>query len=345
MNTPFSTLARPSRRGALKGIAAASALGASALGGGLALPSDAAVRRVAVVGGGPAGAAAALAWARVRPQDRVLLIERDPTRLSRRGAAEAAFGAPNPGPGLAALHEAGVDVALDEAVGIDWNGGRIALFSGRDLAFDEIVLAPGTMAAAEEIDGLDAVARRLWPAAWGDAREARRLEASLLAMPAAGRVVLRLPADAGARPGIAMDRALSLATWIGENRPAARLTVLDEGARDAAGFEAALAARGLQGNADWRAGEKIRRVDARRGEIETGSGLLRADVVNFVAPQQAGRIAGLAGLTDASGWCPCGTGGRSALRPQAVILGDARKGAQRCAMAALRSAETAILGA
>lgn len=333
-------MTRLSRRHFTFGLLASSALAAA---GGTALalrPGD----RAVIVGGGPAGAQAALALRAAYPGARVALVERDPGRLSRDAAdaAAAAFDRPRAEATLDGLRSAGVGVMLDDVVDVDWAAGRLALFSGRDLAFDRLLLAPGTAAQAEEIAGLDAVARHGWPAAWGNPREARRLSAQLAALPETGHVVLRLP-RALSHPQVALNRALTLTRHLMTHRPAARLTVLDgtESPDLARSFALASALQGLRGNLHWvtaAQGATVRAVDARAGWLDTDAGRIAADVVNFVPPHVAGGIARTAGLVDASGWCPCDDRGRSALRPGAVVLGDARKDAARTLEAARSSA-------
>ncbi|MFQ6774527.1 FAD-dependent oxidoreductase [Cereibacter sphaeroides] len=330
-----------SRRCFTLGLAAAASLAAG--GAAFALrPGE----RVLVVGGGPAGAEAALALRAAHPRASVLLVERDPTRLAREPdeAGLAGFLRPRAEAGLAALKAAGVALALDEVVSIDWAAGRAVLFSGRDLAFDRLLLAPGTAPRDEAIPGLDAVARHAWPAAWGNPREARRLLAGLQALPERGHVVLRLPEGKAAHPAAALARALALAGHVAR-RPGARLTVLDgsEGVDLARAF-ADRAPAEAAARVEWVSaaqGGRVRAVDAQRGLIETEAGPVRADVVNFVPALRAGAIAAAAGLADASGWCPCDAEGRSVLRREALVLGDARKSAPRTVAEALRSARAA----
>lgn len=316
------------------------ALGTLAAGAGSLGAAWRAPGRTLVIGGGPAGAAAALALRAAEPRNPVVLIERDPTRLARAQPGATAFDRPAAGVDLARLRQAGVEVVIDDVVDVDWQAARLALFSARDLAFDRLVLAPGTAPQDEPIAGLDARARYLWPAAWGNAREARRLAAQLAALPARGHVVLRLPAGAPSHPAVALARAQALAGYLAAHAPQARLTVLD-GSPDE-NLASRAETLGLARQVQWHrapAGGTVLGLDANAGLIETNAGPLHADVVNFVPPQRAGTIAQLAGLADASGWCPCDDAGRSALRPETLILGDARKGALRTRDAARQSAQ------
>ncbi|MBK5911804.1 hypothetical protein CCR85_09925 [Rhodothalassium salexigens] len=329
-------MSAPTRRQVAGYLGALAALGAGAAWAGAALAGP---ERQLVIGGGPAGAAAALALKRATPHAAVLLVERDPKGLARAGAS--AFDRPGGGPALGALRRAGVEVILDEAVGVHWADQRLALFSGRALAFDRLFLAPGTAARPEAIPGLDPVARHLWPAAWGSAREARRLGAQLAALPDRPHVILRLAHGLSPRHAV-LDRAHHLARLLDRTRPGARLTVLDAGtAADLADrFQRRRAGDHGPTPVDWRIaghGGTVHRVDVRRGWVETDAGPLLADAVNFIETQGAGTIARAAGLVDASGWCPTDPHGRSLTRAQAVILGDARKDAARTVAGALRS--------
>ncbi|GAA0309208.1 FAD-dependent oxidoreductase [Rhodovulum strictum] len=330
----------PTRRRFLECLLA----GAAATGAcGLLAPAAWARSPAIIVGGGPAGAGAALALRQAQPDTPVLMIERDPTRLGRSPAL--AFDQPAAGPDLDMLRRAGVEVVLDDVVDLDWKAARIELFSGRRLAFDRLFMAPGSAALDEAIPGLDPRTRHLWPAAWGNLREARRLRAQLASLPGTGHVVLRLPATIS-HPEAALGRALDLAALLSRTRPDSRLTVL-EGSRGtdlAARFQSELARQRLHLGTEWLDGANggtVLRVDAARGEIETDAGRLRADVVNFVGHQGAGPIARTAGLTDDSGWCPTDPRGRSTRHPEAVILGDARKAARRTIADALLSARAA----
>lgn len=327
---------RPNRRQILlSALAGSAALAAT----GLLSRRASATDPVVVIGGGPAGAGAALALRAARPGQPVLLVERDPTRLAAPAEARdlAALLRPAPPADHSRLAARGVGIVLDDVTEVDWRAGRLGLFSGRRIAFSTLVLAPGTAPRPEAIPGYDAVARHAWPAAWGSLREARRLSGQLAALPEAGHVVLRLPADAGGTPAAAADRALWLARLLQQSRPAARLTVLDADPSGAAGrlFAASLPAPARVTWLGATEGGRVVAVDARRGTIETDAGTLHADVVNFVAPQGAAEVAQLAGLVDASGWCPCDAAARSQLNPAAVVIGDARKGALRTFSAAL----------
>ena len=332
------------RRSIIKGVLASSA--------GLAAGSWFLGRRetgsVLIVGGGPAGIAAALALRETADYPRVALIEKDPTRIKARGEIPSRFSRPNALAGFDRLVRAGVDIMLDEIVEIDWRAQRAMGFSGRNFAFDRIVLAPGTTAKDEGIVGYDAVARHNWPAAWGSAREAKRLAVQLAAMPEKGQVVMRIPEGAISHPHGIYQRTDEIAAFLARSKRDARLMVLDANSDSIARriFERKRQASGWGRLVDWRGAEDggcVLAVDPRRGVIETSHGMIKADVVNFITAQRAGEVAHIAGLADATGWCPCTPDQRSQLVSNALIVGDAVSFADRSFEAASKAGVRAAM--
>lgn len=78
---------------------------------------------------------------------------------------------------------------------------------------------------------------------------------------------------------------------------------------------------------EWRSvatGGKISKVDAATMTVTTDFGVEKGDVINIIPPQQAGKIAVDAGLTDASGWCPVNPiTFESTIHPGIHVIGDA----------------------
>jgi len=68
-------------------------------------------------------------------------------------------------------------------------------------------------------------------------------------------------------------------------------------------------------------------IDSQHKTLETDFGdQFKADVLNYIPPQQAGKIAQIAGLTDRSGWCPVDyRTAESTLHPAIHIIGDAAR--------------------
>ncbi len=299
-------------------------------------------KRVAIIGGGPAGVAAALALRQADTSARILLIERDPATLKNTSGAQQRFQRPNLSGVFNKLKAADIEIALDEIAAIDWQRQSARGMSGRDFAFDYVVVAPGTTAQDEGIAGLDSIARHHWPAAWGSPREAKRLTAQLAAMSDGTHVVLRLPSGDVSHPAGLPQRAVEIAKFLARKKPTSKLTVLDatEGTRAADAFASAIAATDLGQRVEWVGRDRpveVREINAHTGRLETSHGLIQADVVNFVTAQEAGAIAQASGLADRSGWCPCGSDMRSLINPGAIVVGDANRLAQRTVDGAVRS--------
>ena len=71
-------------------------------------------------------------------------------------------------------------------------------------------------------------------------------------------------------------------------------------------------------------GGGIVRVDAKAGTVSTDFDDMKVDVANIIPAQNAGTIAGAAGLTDDSGWCPIeGKTFESSIHKGIHVIGDA----------------------
>ncbi|MEZ5840258.1 MAG: hypothetical protein R3D02_07445 [Hyphomicrobiales bacterium] len=305
-------------------------LAGAAFGAACALPAMPAIlkggaaERVLVVGGGKAGAAAALAERSTRPDAGLLLVERDPTQL-RPAAGESLVAGPARGAGFARLHAAGIEVAVDEIRDIDWVNGRAGAISGRVFGFDRIVVAPGISGRDEGIAGYDGDAADFLPHGWFGTASTRRLAAQIRAMADGGTVLIRIPAGRMRFADGPFARAAEIAAYLGRNKPASKVLVLDHG--DTGAGRAQRIAGNSDGRIEYISGREfgaIERVDAAGRVLFGVHGQVRADVINFIPAQKAGEIAERAGLADATGWCPADAGRKvSCLQPRAILAGDA----------------------
>ena len=288
--------------------------------------------RVLVVGGGAGGVALALGLKARAPRADILLIERDPTRLVPAHKAGLIHGA-IPGGDINALQAAGIGVAIDEIRDVDWRGRRARVLSGRNFAFDDIVLAPGIAARDEGIAGYDALAAYEFPHALTDGRGARRLAAQVEAMPGSGVMVIRAPAGPQRYPQGPYERATAIARYFKAAKPGAKIVILDDkDAPDAPEDLLRQWARAFPGMIEWvsrSAGGRVLAVDVAGCTLHTSGGRLCADVINFIPAQRAGEIAGSIGLANTSGWCPVeNLTMRSLRREGAFVIGDAVAGTQ-----------------
>jgi NADPH-dependent 2,4-dienoyl-CoA reductase/sulfur reductase-like enzyme len=143
-----------------------------------------------------------------------------------------------------------------------------------------------------------------------------------------GLVVISAPANPFRCPPGPYERASLIAHYLKTRKPKSKLLVLD--AKDAFSkqrlFQSAWSEL-YPGLLEWvplSKGGKVVSVDAATRTLVTDFGKHQAKVANVIPPQQAGRIAALAGVTDRSGWCPIDPlTFESKLVPGIHVIGDA----------------------
>jgi NADPH-dependent 2,4-dienoyl-CoA reductase/sulfur reductase-like enzyme len=124
------------------------------------------------------------------------------------------------------------------------------------------------------------------------------------------------------------ERASLIAHYLKTRKPKSKLIVLD--AKDAFSKQRLFLqawAELYPGLLEWVSlskGGKVVSVDPATRTLVTDFGKHQAKVANVIPPQKAGRIAEVAGVADASGWCPIDpVTFESKLRPGIHVIGDA----------------------
>ncbi len=319
------------RRQALRLLGA----GTATLAGGLSMPGIARAQdaaRVVVVGGGFGGATAARYLKARAPGLSVTLVE----------PAERFYTCPfsnlylgglrdfeTIGHGFDDLRAAGIEVVHAWAEDVDAAGRRVRLTGGAELGYDRLVLSPGVDMRWGAIEGYDEAAAAKAPHAWKAGPQTRLLRAQLEAMDDGGTFILCAPDNPFRCPPGPYERVSMIAHYFTQAKPRSKILILD--AKDAFSkkglFEEGWAA--LYGDMiEWvgRSGDgAITRVDADALEVETEFGEIhRADVLNVVPPQQAGLIAGRAGVTSDTGWVPVKPGTFESQQVEGIyVVGDA----------------------
>ena len=124
------------------------------------------------------------------------------------------------------------------------------------------------------------------------------------------------------------ERASLIAYYLKTRKPRSKLLLLD--AKDAFSKQRLFQTAWQQLYPDlleWVSlsnGGKVTRVDPANNSFEKDFDTHKADVGNVIPPQRAGRIAGLAGVADRTGWCPIDPATfESRLQPGIHVVGDA----------------------
>lgn len=316
-------IAQANRRQFLAAAGSAALLAAPALAQG--------APRVVVVGGGFAGASAARAVKLADPRVAVTLVEANPIYTAcpfsnlviggLRDITAQQFG-------YERVAAAGVEVARATGTRIDATARIVTLDSGGTLSYDRLVLAPGIDLVADALPGYGEAAAASMPHAWTAGAQTVLLRRQLEAMPDGGLVVMAIPANPYRCPPGPYERASLIAHYLKTRKPRSKLLLLD--AKDQFSKQRLFQAAWTElypDHLEWvglSSGGKVTAVDAAARSLTTDFATHLAAVANVIPPQRAGRIAALAGVADATGWCPVDpVTFESRLVPAIHVLGDA----------------------
>ena len=287
----------------------AAAVGAAALA--FPRPSFAqSAARIVVVGGGFGGASCARALKQIDAKLQVTLVE--PNRTFT-----ACPFSNNVIAGLRSIEQQqftydriaadGVTVIAQAATRIDPQARTAGLADGTSLAYDRLVLAPGIDLRFDALPGYDEAAAAKMPHAWKAGEQTLLLRKQLEAMDDGGLVVIAAPANPYRCPPGPYERACLIAYYLKTKKPRSKLLILD--AKDTFSKQRLFQNAWKElypGLVEWISlsqGGKVNAVDSSTNTLITDFGNHTAQVANVIPPQRAGRIAGIAGVADNTGWC------------------------------------------
>lgn len=290
---------------------AGSALALSSLGG--CATSAAPKSRVVVIGGGFGGATTAKYIRKFDPSIEVTLVERQ-AQFVTCPFSNAVLGGLRDLPSITQSYDKladrwGVKLVVDEAIGVDSVKKTVSLKSGKTLAYDKLVVAPGIDFKRKALEGYDEAASETVPHAWKAGQQTALLRRQLEGLDNGGLVVISVPANPFRCPPGPYERASLIANYLKARKPRSKVLILD--AKDSFSKQGLFQdgwAKLYPGLIEWVPANKdgkVVRVDAASKTVETEfKTRFKASVLNVIPPQEAGRIAHVAGLTDASGWVP-----------------------------------------
>lgn len=293
---------------------------------------SAANSRVLVLGGGFGGATAAKFLKMLDPTVKVTLIERNKTYLSCPGSNQVVAGLDRrknlQHDYKALVRNYGIEFVLAEAVGIDPHHRSVSLTDGSKVPYDRLILAPGIDFRWDAIEGYDEAASLVAPHAWQAGAQTTLLRRQLRALRNGGVVIITVPENPYRCPPGPYERASLITHFLKQFKPRSKVLVLDAKTQFVKQALFQQAWRQLYpGMIEWISSEKegkIDRIDADQRIVHTEFGRHRADVLNVIPPQKAGKLAQIAGLTDASGWCPVDPRTfESTIAPGVHVIGDA----------------------
>lgn len=290
------------------GMVAVSALGFPML-------SFGAGKRVVIVGGGMGGATAAKYIKMADASIEVTLIEINPIYHTcflsnevlggNRDIKSLRFG-------YDGLKKHGVDVIHDLVTGIDPVAKKVSIKSGQTLTYDACIVSPGVSFNWDAIDGYDAKVAESIPHAWKAGPQTTLLKNQILAMKDGGNVVIVAPPNPFRCPPGPYERASQIAWYLKHNKPKSKIFILDNKAKFSkmglftAGWERHYGYNTDNSMIQWVSGDgggKVTAIDA-KNRIAIAEVDFKADVLNVIPPQKAGKIALMSDLADDKGWCP-----------------------------------------
>jgi sulfide dehydrogenase [flavocytochrome c] flavoprotein chain len=263
-------------------------------------------RRVVVVGGGWGGATAAKYVRLADPTIEVVLLEPNRKFVScpfsnlvlsgARAIDQLTFGYDK-------LRDYGVRVRHEAATAIEPDARRVRIGDGA-LAYDRLIVAPGVDFLLDQVEGLAAAQDKVLHA-WKAGPQTVELARQLQAMPDGGVFVLTVPPVAYRCPPGPYERICQVAWYLKTHKPNAKLIVLDANPNIVSKTALFRAAWQAYPNIEYRASNKVAKVDPGTREVTTDFGdKMRYDVLNLIPPQRAGTIAVQADLVGADKrWC------------------------------------------
>jgi NADPH-dependent 2,4-dienoyl-CoA reductase/sulfur reductase-like enzyme len=223
----------------------------------------------------------------------------------------------------------GVKHVRQAASAIDRDKKQVRLADGSTLDYDRLVVAPGIDLAFDSVPGWSEEAAEVMPHAWKPGPQTQLLKARLDALQDGATIVMVAPPNPYRCPPGPYERVSCMAAVLKKKgHTKSRIVVVDPKDRFS---KMALFQEGWQahypGMVEWMDPKMhggLKSVDPKTGTVVTDLETIKADLVNVIPKQMAGKIARDAGLANGTGYCPIDPATmKSAQDPHIFVLGDA----------------------
>ncbi len=268
-------------------------------------------QRVVVVGGGFAGATAAKYLKLWAPDLDVVMVEKNSRFVScpqsnmvlsgNRTLQQLTYDYQ----ALASQHQ--IRTIQATVTAIDTDKAAITLEDGSEIAYDRLIVAPGVDFIYDTLPMLTAeIVNNKIPHAWKAGPQTQLLFKQLKAMPQGGKVVMTVPAAPFRCPPGPYERACQIALFLKQHNPTGKLIILD--ANGDIVSKKALFQNAWENNypglIDYYPSNAIESVDVESLTVESLFDSFKADVLNVIPPQKAGKVAETAGVINVDRrWC------------------------------------------
>ena len=220
----------------------------------------------------------------------------------------------------------GIKWVQDTVTAIDASAKKVTMLRG-ELSYDRLVVAPGVDFNYDTLPMLaSAEVQQQIPHAWKAGWQTVNLRKQLEAMPDGGVFVMNVPKAPYRCPPGPYERACQVASYFKAHKPKSKVIVLDANAEviSKKGLFTKVFNETYAGIVDYRPDNAITGVDVATKAVTTDFDKVKADVLNVIPPQRAGKIAQIANLTEKDyPWCDINfLTYESKLVPNVHVLGD-----------------------
>ncbi|PZA10267.1 NAD(P)/FAD-dependent oxidoreductase [Rhodopseudomonas palustris] len=223
----------------------------------------------------------------------------------------------------------GVKHVRQFAAAIDRDKKRVTLADGSVVPYDRLVMAPGIDIKFDSVPGYSEEAAEIMPHGWKPGAQTKLVKQQLDALQDGATIVMVAPPNPYRCPPGPYERISVMAKVLkAKGHTKSKIIVLDPKEKFS---KMALFQEGWQkhypGMVEWMDPKMhggIKGVDPKAMTVTTDFETIKADMVNVIPAQMAGKIAREAGLVNESGYCPIdAVNMKSAIDPNIYVLGDA----------------------
>jgi len=223
----------------------------------------------------------------------------------------------------------GIKHVRQRASAIDRDKKVVKFASGRTLSYDRLVLAPGIDLKYDSVPGYSEEVSKRLPHAWQAGPQTQLLRRQLNALSDGATIVMIAPPNPYRCPPGPYERVSMMAHVLkAKGHKKSRIVIIDPKENFS---KQGLFMEGWQkhypGMIEWQDPKMhggVKGVDARSMTVKTDLGDYKAQLINVIPAQMAGKIARDAGLANQSGFCPINPENmRSASDANITIVGDA----------------------
>lgn len=223
----------------------------------------------------------------------------------------------------------GVKHVRQFAAAIDRDKKEVRLADGSAVPYDRLVMAPGIDIKFDSVPGYSEAAAEIMPHGWKPGAQTKLVKQQLHALQDGATIVMVAPPNPYRCPPGPYERVSVMAKVLkAKGHTKSKIIVLDPKDKFS---KMALFQEGWQkhypGIVEWMDPKMhggIKGVDPAAMTVTTDFETIKADMVNVIPAQMAGKIAREANLVNETGYCPIDASNmKSAIDPNIYVLGDA----------------------